>query len=317
MKQASILIVSMWILVILVALAVGVGNKAMLNLQLAKYQRDSIRAHCLARAAVYRAIEALNRDSNSYDAFTEPWADDRRSFEKITLNDIEDQFASVGYLDEANETHYGIRDEERKININKASLEELDQLLIACGAASDARALAQLIIAWRSNQPAQEAKGMCKHAPFSVVEELQPVLAYYFKDDARAQSLYHSLRGLISASSSGRVNINTVSDEVLRIIARALAKEDGLQDTSIADTITQEVIALRKRKGCFTTTDEIDIQVEPGAEQKLLDLLKERKLSVSSHVFLVQATGVAGSTKKTIMMMYNRDQKKEIQWHQN
>lgn len=308
---------SMWILVILVALAMSLGSKVMLDLQLAKNQRDSLRAYCLANAAIYRTVEALKGDVNTYDALGEPWADDKKSFEKITLNSVENQFANVSYRDQNGGIVFGVRDEDRKININRASLEELEQLFIACGESADALALAQMVIEWRSPQASPAEEKAFKFGPLSVVEELQPALEYYFKDKARAHRLYLLLADSVSVCSNDKVNINTVSDEVLRIISYALAKHLALGDSAAAEKIVQDILALRKTKGYFTATDEIVIQTAPGPEQSLFEALRDSKLSVRSHAFLVQATGIAGSVNKTITAIYDRDQKKYVLWKQN
>ncbi len=77
-KNGTILIVALWTLVILTLLALGLGRRVSLEISLAGFDRDKLKALELAKAAIEKAIlEKQNDTVVSIDALSESWAVDQ------------------------------------------------------------------------------------------------------------------------------------------------------------------------------------------------------------------------------------------------
>ena len=74
-RYGSVLILSVWALFFLGALALAVGSYVSANLSLAGGLSKDLAGSHLARAGIERAIAELACDTNQWDAFTENWAD--------------------------------------------------------------------------------------------------------------------------------------------------------------------------------------------------------------------------------------------------
>ena len=181
-RKGQVIILSLWILIILTALAISLGHKVSMALRTSGYQKNRLQALYLAKAGLNRAISEINNDSTpDFDGTKDNWADNKEVFGKISFSQAEDEYASVNYQVSENEqtnTVFGARDEERKININTAPRELLEKLLSANGA-SNAPELSNSICAWRGGAGPEitipdykEAGYSNKGALFSSLEEL-------------------------------------------------------------------------------------------------------------------------------------------------
>ncbi len=220
-KKGSILITSLWILIILSILALGIGFRVSIEARLSKYNMDRLRALYLAKAGVVKAEKILLNNSKDYDSIREcgitlPIDKDIKS---VFTGSLDDGKFEVSY-DEDGVTYYGMTDEERKININKADKPVLVGLL----GGKDSEEVAESIINWRSNANMRLGAGdeyyktqtppyECKHAEFSVIEELLLV-------KGMTPELFASIKGYITVygdkgPEGGKVNINTASKKVM------------------------------------------------------------------------------------------------------
>jgi len=78
-NKGSILMIAMWVMAILVIFTLGLGHRASINLRLAKYQKDRLKAAYLAKAGISKAIAILQEDKNTpqtsgYDSLNEIWS---------------------------------------------------------------------------------------------------------------------------------------------------------------------------------------------------------------------------------------------------
>ncbi|MBM3246457.1 MAG: general secretion pathway protein GspK [Candidatus Omnitrophica bacterium] len=313
-KRAQVLIIFIWILIILAILAVGIAYRASVMLKFARYQKDRQIALALAKAGISRATAELRRDNNNYDCLTESWADSEEIFKKIMLNDNKDEFAAVSYMAEVEgkqEIKFGVVDEEKKININRASQQLLVALLEDCNINS-AQELARNILIWRGkiiNDAAYESLGYPpKKKDFTNTEELMLV------KDITPQD-YQKLKGMITVYTGGPLNINTVSGRVLKILGYGLAKEQGLSE-SFAARVVDEIIALRTARGCFTDKNQINITTTGAEELNIFNRIMEN-LVVKSNNFSIEASGRAGKIEYRVFAIYSRSGKRILYWHEN
>lgn len=306
-RQGQALITSLWILLMLTVITISIAHRTSIALRLNCYQRDRLKAVYLAKAGINWAIKIIESDTNAYDVPDELWADNEEVFKQITFSDNQNEFAVVGYgiLDESKEEGfvYGVRDEERKININKASYGLLAVLLEKCGI-EGAADKANNILIWRGNKPDDDKiyddlGYPPKGGPFSNREEVKLVKDISTDD-------FIKLKEYISIySADDKLNANTSSKEVLAMLAESLAETD--EQKNYAGLIVDDIV-MQREEGYFKSISEIDIkdvEASSSADEALYANLKN-KLVVKSNNFLIEATGNAGKIKSKVVVVYKR-----------
>jgi len=179
--RASVLIFVLWALIILSLLSIAVSYHATADVKLAKYESESIKAFYLARIGAVKMLAGLNKDENDYDSLNEDW-------------NKEKEFKLGG-----GKVIYSASDEEGRFNLNSSNLDE--RHLARLGASCD---LNRRILDYRIGKG---DKG------FEFIEEL-------FLIDGMNRDIYLKIQDLsaIHRGNDPRVNINTASEDVLRII---------------------------------------------------------------------------------------------------
>ncbi|MDP1852599.1 MAG: type II secretion system protein GspK [Candidatus Omnitrophota bacterium] len=316
-RRAQALIIILWILLMLTVITVSIAHRVSFSLRLCSYQKGRLKTLYLAKAGLNRAIKEIEKDVNLYDTPDEPWADNEEVFKQIALSDNQAEFAAVGYtiVDENKEERpvYGARDEERKININKASYELLVILLEKCGIEGSADKANNMLI-WRGDKPDDDkiydALGYpCKGSPFSNIEEIK-LVKDISEDDFVKLKEYVTIY-----SDDDKLNANTSPKEVLAVFAESLAENE--EQKSYAGLIVDDIVAQREEKEYFKSISEIDIrdvEASSSADDALYTNLKN-KLIVRSNNFLIEATGNAGKIKNKITVVYKRNGTL-LYWHE-
>lgn len=125
-KRGTILITTLWILSILSLISIGVAGRMGLELKLTGLYRDDMKALYLAKAAIERVIYEKDKKDElpEADMLNESWANDKKLFDNIIINDTDKSSYTVKYLykeslaDNGTEL-YGMMDEASRIDINK------------------------------------------------------------------------------------------------------------------------------------------------------------------------------------------------------
>lgn len=336
-QKGSILMISLWIVAILAVFAIGLGHRALINLKVARYQRDRLKATCLAKAGINKAVAELKKDSNEYDSLSETWSTgldpltNQPIFENVEINPRSGETFSVRYLYEQDrKIYYCMQDEERRININTARKELLVGLLEeAKFAAAQAGQLADYILVWRgdNNTLLPEAANFKKSA-FSVPEELLIVLQYYYQKEnsadyqAQAESAYANIKDLITVSAIEKININTAPEVVLGVLAKAVIAA-GQQD-AIAPLVTKIIAFRQGQSGPFNEdrlTNFSDSQLSSDQERNIWNNGLRPLLGCHSRYFRVEAIASLGKVSKSITAVVNRGNPTEpakiVYWHEN
>jgi type II secretory pathway component PulK len=240
-ERGSLFIIVMWWLFLLAALGVALFGYVSSRIDVAREIRDRTIGRYAAAAGVYYAMAVLAEDETSgYDALSESWGtspsfQDHAVGENATFNIRYE----TGELDEDGEPvyHYGMIDEERKININKASDEVLTNLMQVIGGTdkASAEALAASIVDWRDTDDDTNSFGAessyyqrlmppypCANGPFRSLNELMLV-------KGMSQALFDRLKSHITIYGSGAVNINTTDANALECL--------GINATAARDII--------------------------------------------------------------------------------
>jgi type II secretory pathway component PulK len=186
-RQGSILIFTLWVLIILTILGVILSRRASTDVKLAKYEVDNIKATYLARAGVMKMLVELAKDTNSYDSLNEDWnrtPDNPR--ELILRND---------------RILYGAFDESARLNLNSSTLKK--EYLVNLGIDD---ACAQKIVDYKIG------KG---NKGFEFMEEL-------FLVEGMTQEKYSTIKDLLTIyrGQDSQININTASAVVLETIVQ-------------------------------------------------------------------------------------------------
>lgn len=206
-ERGSLLIVTLWVVIILGALAVAIGRQLSVELRITRYRlaREQVRA--MARSGIYFAMQTVQEDTIGVDAPREAWA----APQAVSLSPGHHLLVVVS-------------DEERKLSLNDASLEQLDRLT---GSAE----IAQTVVDYRDAADPTEDRATdappyyAKNGPIGVPEELGdlPGMTLEFYELLREYTTPYVATGT-------RVNLNTATPEVLRAL--------GLTETAIG-AITQ------------------------------------------------------------------------------
>lgn len=315
--------ISMWVLAMLVVSAAGLAHRASLNLKLSRLQRDSLRARLLARAEIKKAMAQLSEDRNDYDWLNEIWNAAR-----------ETNFGSAGTFT------LKITDEERKININTASLTLISSLLRESGInEQDALAIAEFIRIWRGDNalppgPKADTDKLFKKSAFNAGEELVIVLEYFYQNSgaadyrAKAVELYEKIKDLVTVfpagGSAGKVNINTVIPKALELLIKsgiADLEDAGIEINADAGDLLNKILEYRREKPFGDIGIENSLDIGGPAESDFRTIIAGLKplIDIKSQNFAITCANASANTgaRPNIECVFNRESGKILYWHEN
>jgi hypothetical protein len=300
-RKAQALTVVLWVMVALVMLALGIGNRVSLGLKLGRYQAGAAKSYYLTRAAVSEAMAKIK--AGTFD-----------------LKDLRD-----GWKGSIDGSVYEVRDEERKININRTG--DLGR-----------NEFAQVLISYAKVQAreAQEAAEGCieriKSKPLGSEIELLSLLENFYQSKPgdykdKARQVYRSVADSITVGTDGPVNINTAPAEALTILITALLNTYPLQSVGPADagSVVNSIESSRNSGVIFDKSGAADIMSKlEGSGTKLTTaqqyiitaLCNQGLLTCESKVFRIAASGAYGKVKSGIVAEYDNAADKIIYWHE-
>lgn len=130
--QGSVLVGLLWCFAILSVVVLGVLRSARLDLLVVKNYGDQIQAHYLALAGVEKAKALIYKDASdrkhSARNHSGELYDTPASFRDVPLGRGQFRVFHQARTDEGGGILYGISDEESRLNVNQASLQELIKL---------------------------------------------------------------------------------------------------------------------------------------------------------------------------------------------
>ncbi|MFQ5628980.1 MAG: general secretion pathway protein GspK [bacterium] len=277
-ELGSFSITALWVLAILSLLSVSFARDILLAFRFENYALQASRAEWLARSGVYHALAVLQADAaqdslRPYDAFTETWAHRPETFKDIALGQ---GYFEVSYknTDEPN-VIYGVMDENRKINLNRAQPEALLRLpgmtgekLAALLDWIDPDDRARPNGAERTFYAALNPPYDCKNAALTTLDELILIRGFSREDIRNWQSL-------ATVYGDGSVNINTAPANVLKLLG-------------MPESLTEKIIAARwGADGIAFTPDDFVFDSPALIPQKLK---QRQKLSLGEQVILNRLT---------------------------
>ena len=336
-KSGSILIITLWILIILSVLALGLGRRCAVNLRIAAYQRDRLRAEQIARAGVKKAIWLLENEASDYDT-------EKNRGIALGSRQPQDVFVSawgaeppdgfkIGNFNSSGEFVLGFQDEESCLNLNVNNIIDVKVLLKHLFEEKNitpADEIARTVIDW-ADADIETDRPLYKNKPFATEEELLAALecAYFElgndKNESRKQArqTYDKLKGSVTVFAD-KINVNTAPIEVLRSLALAAAEipvgtEDGARDLAAA-------ILISRVQNPFKSQDELDSYAAANASADAFwaaikqNNMQNSIITYKSEYFRFAVIGSARNITKEITVIYHRAKnqadKKIVYWHE-
>lgn len=211
-KTGTVLIVSLWALAILSIISVGISSIVSPQIKLVRSIEERFASQAAAEAALkYAFFERISEKTPDYDSLPELNAERRLELGRVILT-------------------YRLIDEESKVNINFASKEVIMRLP---GLNNDST-IADKIIYYRDNKPL--AAKLAAKEELLLVEGLTPQAYSQFKD-------------FITVGQVGTVDINTVSEEALRILG-------------FSESFINSLIKFRNEDGIFKESAPAQIRAD-------------------------------------------------------
>lgn len=320
-KKGQTLIITLWILVILTILAVSIGNRVSFGLRLSNYQANKLKALCLAKAGISRAIVELKKDTNNYDAINESWAYNEEAFKKIVLDEQGSGFASVSYvvnLGENKYTIYGAADEERKININTATKDLLEQFLKGQNVVNS-EVIANNICAWRGDLEVEIPEYSDLGYPnkgklFTNIYELILV------KDLDSET-YDKITSSVTVYGEGKVNINTTDEMTLNALIEYCRAKITNGENDPGD-LSARIMQLRFQT-YFTSFDDLKTKLKEQSDltSGQINILNEMPAvaDFKSTCFSIVSNGkmIHRNISAVIKATFDRKKNKIIYWHES
>lgn len=327
-KDGSILIVVLWTVFFLGLLSVAVGAYVGARVELARRMSDRLVAGYAARAGVEVSLALLRMDTNSWDAFSEPWGDNPTDFREVACG--EGRY-SVYYVNERSDgsfaTNYGVRDEQGRIDLNASRPELLVALLQTAGGvtAEESARLSQSILSARtvpdrtqsgiSGAETGWASPALSPGPFLSVHELLWV-------KGMTPEVFERLRDHVTVNGGSRININTADGAVLRSLFSLGAA--GRPDAGAVDRLVRKVLNFRESGGIFKTSSDLSgaFGSRGGLSEEERGQLNgvSRFVTFASDHFRGYVRGERQghtSSSQGVAFVWNRKQNRIEYWHED
>lgn len=354
-NSGVILIVTIWMLIILTLLAVGIGHRNSIGIKLYRYSIDKLKSYYIAKAGIQLATKELEKDTanpvtKEYDTLYQcgiSLSGDQVPEDIFKEKPLGEGFYDVSYginNPEKPKQIYGLIDEERKINLNAINsenylvLEKLLELLEVD--AQNAKTIACAVSDWQDDDSeplnaesgaeddyymGQEKPYHCKNSKFESLNELSLIRGM-------SKDIFLKIKDYITIypfeGNDLKVNANTVDKITLVALARAAAELDGSPQTNQedADNLADKIVDYRAGDDNIELTaddEKIDLQ-NPGdldlfgAEESLFVFMKFKFLVPKSDYFRVKVRGVYEDKKVAsgIEVVLSRFDLFPLYWHE-
>jgi len=328
-QSASVLILALWTLFFLAALALAAGSYVSANIELARGLRDGSITRLAARAGVEKAIALTLVDSNGWDATTESWCNDQSAFKDVAVGDHSFSVTHTFLLPDGGiATNYGVADEERRINVSLARQSLLAALVEVAGETDGETAenIAASIVDWvdedhdpltggaeKDYYAARVPSYPCHNGKLQSGHELRLVRGM-------EPELFSKIEDHLTIFGTGKVNINTAGRVVLTCVG---ISRGG--DRKTAESLARKIVAFREGGNVFDeATDDIRTKLNNAValtteELGLLSRMMKGSIAIQSTCFRGTAsgrTGASGAHGVRIEFAFDRTTKQKLYWHE-
>ncbi len=321
----------LWSLFFLSALAAAIYAHVAPQIDFVAKWKDRSGLYHLAKAGVKRAMIELDEDeTQNFDGLNDTWANNEDAFKEAVLSG--EGFFSVRYDvqddDQPPQERYGLTDEERKINPNKASDAVLKHFFEIAGETTSQQAgdIADSVLDWVDADDEPRVNGAekgyyaalengypCKNKEFEMLEELLLVKGV-------TPEIFDKVKGDMSVYTNGTVNINTADEVVLRGLGmnENLAEKvihfregndgkEATEDDNVFDS-TQNIVS------ALTASESLS----PEETEQLNGVAGSGILSVSSQHFRGESVGGLKDQQTRRRIVFVVDRQKQIKsWRED
>ena len=306
-KKGSVLILVFWALGLLTVFAIYLGFGSRTKIDFLDRMAVRSKTFYLAQAGIKQAIAGIGNidKKKSYISLNDICSNKDKMFSQI---EFDGAVVHLGYEYSGNnfssggditQTMYGVFDEQSKLNINTVERKELISLLVETSDLNFDRAdeIASAIIDWRDENFMSLAKGAedkyyhslqnsyeCKDYEFETIEELRYVKGMDY-------NIFIEIEPYITVYSSGLININTASSNVLK----ALGLSDKLIDKILSFRCGDDEIETTDDDKIFENISSSvailsqSISLSASEVAQLSNLVASGRFTVFSNKFLIQS----------------------------
>lgn len=315
-KKGSVLIMALWVVIFISLLSVVVGGLVRQQITVSARLEERKKLYDISYSGVVFALRKymyMQRHglTPANDSLKDAFMDHEEVF---GLQEIGEGSFTLGYLykdniSEEEDIWYGIRDEDRRININRVSLEVLKDLFSLIAGVDDERAwkIGLSIIDWRDSNDIlynQEGRGFetehyrsqgYRYTPanknFTQVEELLLV-------DGVERDDYLLVEPFITVHGSGRVNINTAPKEVLRCLGLSKTAAEKLIKFRAGDDEKEgtEYDHVFSSVGGMLDEQTFLSGLSDNEEEEIREVMESGFLTTRAGAFRVVSTGMLDTT---------------------
>lgn len=333
-SKGSVLIMVLWALGMLTVFTIQVSLTMQGKISfLSRIERRAALRHA-GRAGIFKAMSVIKNEikdnslnnllQRSLTLFYNPG-----SFRDIDMGPAR---VSVGYNDAlgAGRRQYvhGVTDEERRINLNKATRQMIEKLvtLVVNPGEKEADKMAGSLVDWRQYGET-EIEGFFSDEFYENLEfpYKEKKKDYETLDEIRlvkgiTEQVFERLRDYVTVYGSGEVNINTASWPVL--VALGFTEEqagiiEGMRRG--ADGIAGTLDDLFFTDTGMLSQKLIEVQDLKGPEREALDrLLSTVKLTAAPSLFRIESVAQRPESRENnrITCVFNPNNDKIIYWHE-
>lgn len=330
-QRGMVLIFSLWVLMIIVILAVGVAGGIRQKITMIKHLDHRQRKTHAVMSMTRYAIAVIQRSFESSKGLYSGALKEALHRNTTELNNVVlgDDSVNLQYRDvETGQILFGVVDEERKININTANFSMLTALSekVLRMPTDAAKELAAAMIDWRTKGN-EELKGFYsqeyyqqlknpypKHdAPYQTIEELLLV-------KGMTKERFEALRPYVTVYGDGLVNINTassvvlqclgMSDELIDKLRHVRAGADGVEQTG-DDYVFLKMFDVAIELKTMTT-------LNPKLIKEMDDLISKEVFSSGSSVFSMEVSVFFkdGGSSPSVKVVYDMRKNQIIYWNE-
>lgn len=351
-KSGVVIITVLWVLVVLSFLALSLGQGARIDFLLAKNFVGKVKSRYAAWGGVEYAIQqihddSLDEESSKFDSLA--WCGVRPNSERSPQDMFQnhalgDGYFDISYLRETDDAEdqvrlYGLRDEERRINLNtltKNNFGILSTLLMELGVDEEqALTVTHAIIDWkdpddilndqeygaeREYYEALDPPYLPKNMPYESVEELLLVRGV-------TPEIYNKLKSHVTLYPIGgelRINFETATERMLRSVAIAVSGSSSGTDENDARALVEKMVKYRAGQDRVENTEddriiEVNELVLNRRERALFIRMSNLHRARKSNFLRVEVTGFDGTRKipTKIEAVIGRDNLNIVYWKRN
>ena len=306
-QTASVLVGLLWCLALLSVVVIGVLYNARLDLLVVKNHGDLIQAHYFALAGIEKTKALLYRDAKerqwSRQNHSRELYDSPQNFRDVAVGRGEFRIFRQGRRDEGGGLIYGVSDEESRLDLNRATAEELGKLY------QMTPEIVAAILDWRDSDSDVTTSGaeseyyaslqppyLPRNSPFQTLRELLMVRAVtrdlFMGEDVNQNGLLDPEEddrnesqppdngdGVLDAGWSGNLTVdssvrndNAAGEDRVNVQS---ADESALTEVhGITTQIAKAIVSSRGQKNIESLADLLDVtaarpQNQPAAPQNL------------------------------------------------